>query len=170
VRIQDHWHPQRYSRLDAAKIPDCPALPWHHFAGPDSQEHAGEPGPHSVRRSPLGASHEIGSGHQGDYQSSSCYPEPRASHLGTPLQVNSGMSRMRLPQNHIPVASVACCRSESDSPRRYPSLSASQSVIPEEGRRIWVMVSRSRMVTVSSCKVCESMVTHQGVPISSWRR
>ena len=36
--------------------------------------------------------------------------------------------------------------------------------------RSCAMVSRSRTVTVPSSRLLKSTVTHQGVPISSWRR
>ena len=41
---------------------------------------------------------------------------------------------------------------------------------PSSGTRSWVIVSRSRTVTAPSSSDSTSTVTHQGVPISSWRR
>src|SRR4029079_13925884 len=51
-----------------------------------------------------------------------------------------------------------------------PNRSCSSASSVSSGTRSCFIVSRSRIVTALSSRVSKSMVTHNGVPTSSWRR
>ena len=58
----------------------------------------------------------------------------------------------------------------SPQTRAASSRSRISRVTPSTGTRSWAIESRSRTVTAPSSSESTSTVTHQGVPISSWRR